>query len=193
MHRNILILVAGALGALAVASCTPEYTYAPATTSNAVVSGKPAADYSMAPQSSLPRATAGDVRVATFGIVPVHAPGGEVQALHVRMIFANDGVAPWTFDSRDQRIVLSNGEESRPSFAAAGLGTPPPVLQIATGGRRVVDLFFPLPHPVDDATRLPEFKLVWSVQSGSRKIEHQTAFDRVTVPPQGDGWDIYGM
>jgi hypothetical protein len=204
MKRLILLLTATA-AAVACSACAPEYSYAPVSTTGAVVAGRPAADYPIVPKAEGRRSPAGDVRLTTFGVVTMHrsteAGGGDVPAVGVRVVLANDGETSWRFDTREQRIALASGEEIAPTFTSVDMGTPAPEIQIASGGRRTVDLFFDLPRPLaGGASKVPAFDVLWAVHAGDRTVQHRTTFDRFLAKSQteGDewnsyGWDVFGM
>jgi hypothetical protein len=180
------------LGALGLAACTPDYTYVPTRTSSAVVSGLPAADYPMAATSAA-KAPAGDVRVATLGVVNLHRPGvPDVKAIDVRLVLTNDGAAPWVLDTRRQRMVGAGGEDTFPMSTSTGLGTPPPLVQVGTGVTRTIDLFFPVGAPGRAANGLPKFDVLWTLEAGGYTVEHHTSFDRLTDQTQNDNWNVYG-
>jgi hypothetical protein len=187
-----------ALGALSLFACENHYVYAPATNTGADVAGRPASQVSIPPEA--PR---GDVRVATFGISELEAQGKsdepKVQSLHLRMIVANNSAAPWTVDTRAhtraQKLVLPDRGESGPAFASADAGTPPPLVTIPAGGKRTIDLFFPLPEDMAKASQLPAFDAVWTVQTDARPVTERIPFERLQVEPAYAGaydWDYWG-
>jgi hypothetical protein len=177
------------LAALAPVACEKDYVYVPATNTGADVAGIPASDVAIPPES--PR---GDVRVATFGISdiePQGAPeGGRVRALHLRMIVANNDQRPWTVDTREQRLALEGRGESRAAYASADAGTPPPLVTVPAGGKRTIDLFFPLPADMEKASELPQFDAIWTVHSDARPVTERIPFERLQVePPSAYAYD----
>ncbi|MFI5289422.1 MAG: hypothetical protein ACHQ17_07225 [Polyangia bacterium] len=174
--KRILI----ALGALVLAGCAGDYAYVPAEAATAQVGGQAAADYPIPPE-----APQGDVRIASFGISPLAVNQQEsVRALHLRMVIANNSSQQWTVDTREQLAALSGEGESRPIFASTDQGELP-LVPIAPGDKRTIDLFYPLPADLQKASELPEFDLVWNVDTGNgRVVAERTPFQRVTVEPQ---------
>jgi hypothetical protein len=174
---------------VALAACnTNEYVYRPAVNTSAVVAGKPAANYALPPE--LPR---GDMRLATMGlaeITPVGQSDVTMPAIHLREVVVDNSDRPWRLDTREQRIILANGSESRAAFATAdGPGGAPPIVDVAPGGQRTIDLFFPLPAGIGGEDELPRFDVVWNVQTDARVVTERTPFERLTlVPPPRYGW-----
>jgi hypothetical protein len=168
----------------ALAACESQYSYVPTTSATAIVAGRVAADY------AVPRdAPRGNVRVASYGIVEVtasSAPDEYLHALQLRLIIANHSDRPWTFDTRDQRLELEGRSMSGPAFVSANLGSPPPLITIAPGGTRVVDLFFPLPTDLQDASEVPTFDALWRVDTGTVLASERTPFERLQVEPDAD-------
>jgi len=63
---------------------------------------------------------------------------------------------------------------------------------IAQSQRHVIDLFFPLPANMD-ASHLPQFDLVWRVDTAARAVAQRTSFDRESDASQGAGYAVgYG-
>lgn len=180
------------LAILVSAACAPAYAYAPITSAPVTLDGQPAADYPI-PQE---RPT-GDVRVASFGFVDLGAKGAprdeahSLHALHLRMVVSNNSRKPWTLDTRQQRVDLRGRGRSLPAFASADAGTPPPMIAIAAGGRRVVDLFFPLPPDEQSPAKLPEFDAVFAITTDAGAVSGVASFDRIVVRPAATR-DDYG-
>lgn len=178
--------------ALLCSACGPGYAYVPAANATATVRGREAADYPVPPEK--PR---GDVRVASFGfadLTPHGVPDDEVHALHalhLRMVVANDSDHEWTVDTREQRLDLAGRGKSAPAFASADPGSPPPIVTIAPGGKRVIDLFFPLPSDEQKASKIPSFDAIWTVHTAVRPVTERTPFDRVVIEPVATVYD-YG-
>ena len=131
--------------------CVEEYAYVPTTNATVTVQGRVAADYAIPPA-----APQGNVRIASYGLTdvsPRNDPKELVHALHLRVVLADNGAAPWTFDTREQRIDLNGRGPLAPAFASANAGTPPPLVTVDQGGKRVVDLFFLLPLISSTPTR----------------------------------------
>jgi hypothetical protein len=181
--RTLLILCI-----LGLAACGPEYYYQPAEQATATVLGRPAARYGIPPEQ--PR---GDARVATFGVTNVDVGGDEtVPSLHVRLIVSNDaGTAAWTLDTRDVRAQFAGRPPQAPTFvnaSAEGL----PLLPIPPGQSRTIDLFFPLPDDLRGAKDIPQFDVLWSVQTEDRRVAERTPFDRMVVEPAAVDAVVYG-
>src|ERR1700722_2970604 len=101
LHRKHALGKFGVVALLSVVACFPGYTYAPVTTSSAVLSGRPAAAYSFTePGAGAP--LAGEIRLATLGFVKVHRqgdpPGADLRALRVQILLINTGDRPWVLD-----------------------------------------------------------------------------------------------
>lgn len=169
-----------ALSVAAVSACASrKFVYEPAVSSSAVVEGRPASYYPIPPEA--PR---GDVRIATFGFADISPEGSdeEIRALHLRMVIANNSDAQWVVDTRDQRVLLPRDGESRPAFANVDEGTAP-VVEIPPGGKRTLDLFYPLPPHLEKASELPSFDTVWRVQTQTGTVAQRTPFERLDVTP----------
>jgi hypothetical protein len=175
--------------ALALSACSEEYVYRPAVNPSATVAGSLAAYYEIPPEA--PR---GSVRIASLGFSRLEVEGGKtLRAIHLRMVVANNDTTPWTVDTREQRIDLPGHGMSRAAFVGTH-GVTPPFVSVPTGGKRTVDLFYPLPQGLDDASHIPEFDVVWSVVTGARAVSERTPFDRLRVEPAaayGYDWGPY--
>ncbi len=187
MHRIALLL-----GALALAGCEHQYVYQPAVSTTSAVAGRPASYYTIPPEA--PR---GDVRVATFGFVDIQptqqAKGEEkMRGLGVRMVVTNNSDQPWTVDTREQVLALPGKGESRAAFVSVDQG-PIPEVTVPPGGKRVIDLFYPLPADMQKASKVPEFDTVWKVRTGTREVVERTPFERLEVEPVYTySYDYYG-
>jgi hypothetical protein len=164
--------------ALAAAGCARDYVYAPETATRAKLAGRPAADVPIPPG-----APQGDMRVATFGVSHIRSEGSDapIAALHLREIVANDSPYAWTVDTRQQRVTLGDRGESRAAYASADAGTQPPLVTVPSGEKRTVDLFFPLPSDMAQATKLPQFDAIWTVHTGATNVTERTPFERLKV------------
>ncbi len=176
---------------VAILACEPEYAYVPVTNAT-VVAGRIAADY------PVPReAPRGDVRLASYGIVDLGSPTDEhdrIRAFHLRMTLIDNGDQPWTLDAREQRIELDRWGTSVAAFASADAGSHPPIITVPQAGKRVVDLFFPLPARLQKESQLPTFDAVWRVRVDGQTVTERTPFERMTVEPPDtyDGIYDYG-
>jgi hypothetical protein len=169
------------LATLLVAACAEnEYVYRPAEQATAQVGGLPAARYGVPPERPL-----GTVLVASSGLARVGFNGGaEQRMLAVRLVVANNtDDKQWTVDTREQRAVIVGVGESRPVYANADIGLSP-VLQIDRGKKLSVDLFYPLPADRQNAEQVPQFELMWQVQTGERLVAERTPFERMEVEPE---------
>jgi hypothetical protein len=179
---------------LVMAACAPRYEYRPAANATASIKGHVAADYQI--PSNAPQ---GDVRIASFGmskIAPSKTPDQSQKAVHVRMIVNDNSQADWTMDTRQQMIVLPGGQQVAPSLVTtreglAGL----PSVTVPAGGKRIINLFYPLPANMQSASQVPEFDVVWRVNTPQQQVTERTPFDRLRVDPEvatgyGADWGI---
>jgi hypothetical protein len=182
-----------AVATLALAACEGNYVYRPeVTTTSATIAGRPASYYDVPPE-----APKGHVRIATVGFAQIEhrdEPKGSVlQALHVEMKIANNGDRPWTVDTREQHAAIPGYGESRPAYAIADLGTPP-LITVAPRTERTLDLFYPLPAQEQKASQLPAFDVLWTVDTGVRRVVERTPFARAQLEeaaatgPYVDDW-----
>jgi hypothetical protein len=177
------LLGASVLAVFAAACVSEEYAYVPTENATVSLGGSPAARYAIPPG-----APTGDVRIASYGIAKLESSDGssELEALHLRLSIADNGARPWTLDTRDQRVDLDGRGSSAPAFASADhAGTPPPMVTVAPGGKRTVDLFFPLPRDLWNAESLPAFDAIWRVTTDTQVVAERTPFERVALeePP----------
>jgi hypothetical protein len=172
-------------------ACENAYFYRPAVTSttSATVDGQPASFYGVPPE-----APQGNVRVATMGFAEIEAQGGgeHIRALHVRMVVANNSLKPWLVDTREIRAALPGYGESRAAFATGGQNSAPPNIEIPPRGERTIDLFYPLPSTMKDASKVPAFDLLWEVNTDSRRVVERTPFERIEIVPVYDYGYGYG-
>jgi len=184
------ILACAAL-AVGVGGCAPTYVYQPAQNATAQMHGRLAADYEI--PASHPE---GDVRLASFGISdvsPEGSPNLKQRAIHVRLVVANNGGQYWSLDAREQRIDLPGAGQMSPAYVGSGQPeTGLPMISIAPGGKRTLDLFYPLPATLQSAKQIPEFDLLWKINTGTQIVAERTPFDRLKIEPvyaYGYGWD----
>lgn len=165
--------------ALAAAACgTTDYAYVPAGAPTAEVSGRVAADYPI--PATAPK---GRLRVMSYGVVQAASQDGVTQlpALHVRLVVKNDSARPWTLDTREQQAELGARPAQAPAFASAGPGgSAPPVVTIAAGTSRPIDVFFPVPTDLAE-DEAPSFVLRWRLNTGEAIYVGTTQFERVEV------------
>jgi hypothetical protein len=182
--RRLLILCL--LGTAACAS--QQYYYRPEEQASARLAGHPAARYTIPPEQ--PR---GDVRVATFGVTELETDTGErLPALHVRLVASNDsGERTWTLDTRDLHVQLEGRPPQRAAFVNATV-VDLPVLKLPPGQSRTVDAYFPLPDDLQGARDIPQFDVMWSVQTDDRRVAERTPFERMRVEPDVRATVAYG-
>ena len=169
------------LAPLVASACAPQYAYVPTTNATVAAQGRITAEYAIPAGSP-----EGNVQIASYGttdVTPQSAPKEKLRALHLRLILADNSATPWTFDTREQRIDLSGHGPLAPAFASASAGTPPPVVTVDRGGKRVVDLFFLLPPKFQHAEALPEFDALWRVHAGATVAVERTPFERLAIDP----------
>ena len=177
------------LGALAVAGCEHNYVYRPTVATTSAVAGRLASYYAIPPES--PR---GSVQLATFGFADIHPTGDdeELRAIHMRMVVSNNDDTPWRIDTREQLVALPGDGQSRPAFANSD-GGPGPIIEIPPSGKRTVDLFYPLPEHMQDASDVPAFDTLWKVDTSTRVVADRTPFERLEVVPRyAYEYDDYG-
>lgn len=159
-----------------VAGCAGEtYLFEPAEQATATIEGYSAARYTIPPEA--PR---GDVRIASFGVHDIEQAGGEdVPAIHVRLVISNDsGAGPWSVDTRRVHMeVRGKGDIGAPLVSTDGQGLP--VVDVAPGRQRVIDLFYPLPDGMEGASDVPAFDLLWVVKTDTREVAERTPFERI--------------
>jgi uncharacterized membrane protein YgcG len=178
---------------LAVASCGVQYANEPVTNAPAPIARKAAVEYAIPPN-----APQGSAQIASYGlaeITPENAPTEMQQALHLRVILTDHAATPWSFDTTEQRVKLSDGEVLAPAFASTNRGTPPPLVGADDYDHRVVDLFFLLPPTFQNTDSVPPFDALWRVNTSAGVIVEQTPFDALSIEPDdvaGERWDYYG-
>jgi hypothetical protein len=175
--------------ALGVTACESSYIYRPASNANAHVEGRRAAQYDL-PTPARPQ---GDIRVASFGVAkikPETGAHGEIHALHVREVVSNNSLQAWQIDSRQQIVELHGGGRITPAFSRSDTGNVP-LEVIPPQGKLTLDLFYPLPADQEKASRIPQFDVLWRVDTGNgQAISQRTPFERLRIEPYyaGLGW-----
>ena len=169
------------VAALALTACSATYAFVPATNATSAIYGHAATDYAIPPQSPQ-----GSLRVASYGIEPLsarEAPDESIGALHVRVLVSDMSPQPWTFDIREQRLSIPGRPTSTPAFASASpaAGSSPPLVTIAPNTTRLVDLFFPLPPDMQEASDVPAFELTSRVGTDQGVVSETTPFARIEV------------
>jgi uncharacterized membrane protein YgcG len=176
------------LGAAVLAGCEHDYIYRPTVATTSAVAGRVASYYEIPPEA--PR---GSVQLATFGFADLHptAGGKDIRAIHMRMVVSNNADTAWKIDTREQLLVLPGQGQSRPAFASSDVGAGP-ILEVAPSGKVTVDLFYPLPEHMQDASDVPEFDTLWKVDTSTRVVAERTPFERLEVTPHyGYDYDDY--
>src|SRR5262245_52550659 len=174
------LALGSSLAAAMVFGCSSDkYLYSPAEQANATVSGLPAGRYEVPPERPL-----GTVMVASPGVVEMKFQGDvKVRMLSVRMVIMNNqDDAGWKIDTREVRAIVAGAGEAPPAYVntdAEGL----PVINIARGQKRTLDLFYPLPPSANDAKHVPEFDLTWQVHTSIRAVAERTPFERLELEP----------
>jgi hypothetical protein len=171
---------AAAVLTLALAGCERDYMYAPTVATTSAVSGRPASYYEVPPEA--PR---GYVQVTTLGFADIQRQGTSgseerARAIRLRMVVANNSDKPWHIDTREQLLSLPNFGESRPALAISSAATAP-AIEIPAGGKREIELFYPLPAFMDSAKELPAFDTIWKVQTDTRLVTDRTPFERLEL------------
>jgi len=184
MRASIFFLLAP----VALFACaTPDYVYRPQT-ANAVASGVPVARNPVPPERPQ-----GSVETASFGVTLLQQGDVALPALHIRMTVSNDGDStPWQVDTRRQTIDIAGQGRATPLFANADAKSMP-ILLIPRGQKRVIDLYFPLPGTVKDASGLPKFDLLWHVETPERLVSSRTSFERMELEPVDMYAGYWGM
>jgi hypothetical protein len=104
------------------------------------------------------------------------------RVLGMRLIVANRSERSWKVDARVQALVFDDGQAATPLYALALRGSPP-MVDVPPGETRAVDLLFPLPAGVEEASDLPRFDAVWSVRTSQHVVTGRTPFARSAVRP----------
>jgi hypothetical protein len=153
-----------------------------------VTPGNPAAPAARYPVP--PEAPQGEVFVTSFGFTSMEiAAGRDADFLHARVVAVNNGGQDWTLDSRAQELVTAPGQPTiAPAFvntdAAAG-----PVYTVPPAQKRVFDLYYAVPAPLDQPAQLGGFELAWRVDVAGRPVAMRTPFQRFESRP--GGYDPY--
>jgi hypothetical protein len=182
------------LVAAAAAGCAHEYTYWPVTPGNPAA---PAVRYPVPAE-----APQGEVFVTSFGFTSMEvAAGRNADLLHARLVAVNNGGLPWTVDGRAQQLLTASGQPPLgPAFINTD-ATAGPVYTVPPAQRRVFDLYYAVPAPLDQPAQLGGFELAWRVDVAGGPVSGRTPFQRFegrpgtydTYPPYlfvGLGWGV---
>jgi len=197
MSNRLRALALGA--AVTAAGCAPlPYFFTPTEQVTATTDGFPAARYPTPPES--PRGT---VYVTSFGVVQadVAGTGKNTPLLAVRMVVSHDsGTEPWTLDTREQFLQIPGAGQSRAAFVNSDVNGAP-MIPVAAGQKRTIDLYYALPAPLADGAKIPSFDFLWQVHTTERLVAQRTPFQKETVElatawtypvfPMGPGWAPY--
>jgi hypothetical protein len=177
------------VASLTLSACAEDqFVYRPSEQATAHLGGLPAARYGIPPERPL-----GSVLVASSGLARVgFGDGAEQRMLAIRLVVSNNADdTPWTVDTRAQRAIVLGAGESRPVYANADVGLPP-LLQVPRGKKLTIDLFYALPAERQDAKRVPEFDVIWQVETGERLVAERTPFERLEIEPDAYPDGVYG-
>ncbi|MBV8762909.1 MAG: hypothetical protein JO257_36830 [Deltaproteobacteria bacterium] len=121
----------------------------------------------------------GDIELVSFGVATLSADRGPpIAAVHVRETFANrSDDFPWTVDASLATLWFGHGAPVQPVFANSDVTTLP-LVRIARGERRTVDLYFRLPDgPIADEELTP-FTVAYRVYTPTRRYEASASLAR---------------
>jgi hypothetical protein len=167
---------------VAATGCAHEFAYRPV---DAAGGGMPAARYPIPPE-----APHGEIYVTSFGFTQMDvAEGRSAQMMHARLVAVNAGGVPWTIDGRAQQLALTTGQAPLgPAYintdTTAGAG---PIYVVPPAQRRVLDLYYAVPAPLDQPQVLGGFALDWRVDVAGRPITGRTPFQRFEGVPADYG------
>ena len=153
------------------AGCATPYVYRPQEQATAQVAGKTAASYPIPPEQ--PK---GEVKVATLGLAKLPTAQGEVRAIHVRMVLENDSDGQWQFNPRQPIAAFPDGRRISPMATRDAA-----LVTLAAGEKREIDLFYPLPLEFNKSSKVPEFDVLWSVQTPARLVAERTPVARIEI------------
>ena len=179
-------LLAG--GCVLLSACATNMEYVPTEQVSAQLQGRPASQYRVPPES--PR---GDVTVVSRGVVQVERDGHRADVLHVAVRLSNDqDSGPWTFDVREQKLLVPGAGSITPAPVSPAAGGAP-VVNVAPGAQRTMDLYFPTPPGVK-TNRLHAFDLLWTVRTPQRIVTERTPFEEWGSDGYGYGYGtVTGM
>lgn len=164
-----------AFGLLVACAAPTRHAYAPATTTSAVIGGRPTA---VVPLPS--GAPAGEMQLTSVGIGRVVPPSevglAEFRALYIRMTIHNRGRETWTIDQGVQVVELMEAGTRVRTRATTPTGARPLVVTVAPGQSATIDLAFPV--GVQARNDPPEIELQWTVQVGAQTSRGTLTFTR---------------
>ena len=167
MSRLVLaiVLAAGAAG------CAHEYAYLPAV---------PGAGNDAAVRYPIPpEAPHGEVYLTSFGFTQMDvAADRTANMLHARLVAVNNGPTTWSVFGGAQQLLVPPGQQPlSPAFINTDAGNGPTYI-VPPAQRRVFDLYYAVPPPLDQPEQIPFFELSWRVDVGGRPIAQRTPFQR---------------
>jgi hypothetical protein len=124
----------------------------------------------------------GTVELESYGIAgltPDEQP--ELGLLHLRVRLTNDKDARWVFDVRDVRLELGT-HRAQPLLAngdAIGL----PLMSIARGSERMLDLYFALPDTIRRDEDVARFEITWRVTTSAGPLSGRAIFRGLAAEP----------
>ena len=114
-------------------------------------------------------------------------------ALRTRFIIANErGQQDWSVDTRTIQIQFSvHRAPIAPAFVNTN-GTGMPVVIIPRGESRTIDTYHVLPANLEDMEDIPQFDVLWHVQTDTETVSQRTPFDRREIAPPPNTTLMYG-
>ncbi len=135
----------------------------------------------------------GRLRIKSHGVVEIRPKEEQagVRTLHLRMELENSGTEPWVLNSREQILELPEHGESRPAYLNTDAELRVlPMIVVNPGIRRTVDLFYPLPAGIDQASEIPGFAFNWRMQVPEQVVKSVVNFDRVGITAESESIDL---
>ena len=86
---------------------------------------------------------------------PAGADRVAFRAIYVRMVVEKRSDESWTLDEAKQRVEMTDRREAVMMYATTPVGARAPVVEIAPGKSFRLDLLFPLPAGLSNASELP--------------------------------------
>ncbi len=121
----------------------------------------------------------GDVQITSLGETEIR-PGSAAkeEEVAVRLVVENDSdVRPWSVDLRRVALTFVGDHATGPVEAEIeGQGSQSPIVWVARGQQRTIDLYFVVPPAEVERTTLPDFDVTWQVQTGTGLIARRTTF-----------------
>ena len=171
---GLMLILAGAQ------ACGSTSTYIPEEKATATLGGRTAASYSLPSEQN----EQGGLRLASYGVSKLEQKNGDdsLKAIHLRLAVSDNGQEPMVLDTRAQRLQLPDGRQLAPAYVRARASAPP-MIRVAPGSARTVDLYFPLPPDIAEEANPSQFDVIWRVRVGDQTVSQVTPFDQVSVDP----------